>query len=283
MAASRSKLNLTDLPAFRGVLMEHSKFATRGIKAFERYEERHRTSSCSSYSCSKMKFLFRLFRFPRLMSWCFMLMATAIRSEATPLPEFTFHDGDRVVLLGDTFIEREQVYGYFEERLTVEYPRLNLTFRNLGWSADTPKGESRASFDFDKPGKAFEKLKDQLAALQPNVVILGYGMANSFDGEKGLPSFKADMSRLMDTISSLNTNQPVRFVLLSPIHHEDVDGALPDAAPHNKQLARYTQALRELAAARNCHFISLFDSLNDGAKTHPPHSLTDNGIHLSAF
>jgi len=88
--------------------------------------------------------------------------------------------------------------------------------------------------------------------LQPNVVILGYGMANSFDGEKGLPSFKADMSRLMDTISSLNTNQPVRFVLLSPIHHEDVDGALPDTAPHNKQLARYTQALRELAAARKC-------------------------------
>src|SRR6266478_659521 len=109
MAASRSKLNLTDLPAFRGVLMEHSKFATREIKAFERYEERHRTSSRSSYSCSKMKLLFRLFRSPSLMSWCLMLIAPAKQSEATPPPEFTFHHGDRVVLLGDTLIEREQV------------------------------------------------------------------------------------------------------------------------------------------------------------------------------
>src|SRR5258707_5466543 len=53
--------------------------------------------------------------------------------------------------------------------LTIEHP--HLTFRNLGWSADTPRGESRASFDFDKPGKSFEKLKDELAALKPTVEI----------------------------------------------------------------------------------------------------------------
>src|SRR6266481_5131578 len=152
-----------------------------------------------------------------ILSICFFaILATSA--------EFAFQEGDRVVLLGDTLIEREQAYACVEQRLTVEYPQLNVTFRNLGWSADTPKGTSRASFDFDKPAKAFEKLKDQLATIRPTVVILGYGMASSFDGEKGLASFKTDMSKLMDMIASLNTNQPVRFVLLSPIQHERLDG-----------------------------------------------------------
>src|SRR3989442_3350420 len=124
---------------------------------------------------------------------------------------FEFQDGDRVVLVGDTLIEREQLYGYIEQRLTVEFPNRNVTFRNLGWSADTPAGESRASFDFDKPGKGLQKLKDQLAAIRPTVVILGYGMASSLAGstnsqprssefQGGVAHFKADVMRLIDDI-----------------------------------------------------------------------------------
>src|SRR4051812_40710825 len=61
---------------------------------------------------------------------------------------FELLDGDRVVFLGDTFIEREQAFGYVEARLTLEFPNRNVTFRNLGWSADTVLGRSRASFDW---------------------------------------------------------------------------------------------------------------------------------------
>src|SRR5262252_6093589 len=102
-------------------------------------------------------------------------------------PSFEFKGGDRVVLLGDTLIEREQLNGYLEERLTIEFPERNVIFRNLGWSADTPEGISRASFDFDKPGKGFEKLTNQVASVQPSVVILGYGMASSLEDQKGAP------------------------------------------------------------------------------------------------
>src|SRR5438552_2509839 len=94
---------------------------------------------------------------------------------------FELRDGDRVVLLGDTLIEREQAYGYLEERLTIQFPERNIIFRNLGWSADTPIGTSRASFDFDKPGMGFNKLKECVASVQPTVVILGYGMASSLE------------------------------------------------------------------------------------------------------
>ena len=70
---------------------------------------------------------------------------------------FEFRDGDRVVLLGDTLIEREQSYAFLEQRLTVQFPERHVIFRNLGWSADTPAGESRAGFDFNEPHKVFEK------------------------------------------------------------------------------------------------------------------------------
>src|SRR5438093_12773569 len=79
---------------------------------------------------------------------------------------FEFEDGDRVVFVGDTLAEREQLYGYIEQRLTVEFPDRNVTFRNLGWSADTPAGECRASFDFDKPGTGIQKLRALLSAMQ---------------------------------------------------------------------------------------------------------------------
>ncbi len=115
---------------------------------------------------------------------------------AAPYQPFNLHSGDRVVLIGDTLIEREQTYGYLEARLSVRHPADDVVFRNLGWSADTPSGGSRASFDFDKPGKGFELLKEEIGTTQPTVVIVGYGMANSFDGEAGLPQFKADLEQV---------------------------------------------------------------------------------------
>src|SRR6266436_2482067 len=119
---------------------------------------------------------------------------------------FELREGDRVVLLGDTLIEREQSYGYLEFLLTTQYPERNVTFRNLGWSADTPLGISRAGFE--PPEMGFDRVKEQLAAIKPTVAVLGYGMASSFDGEAGLARFSADLEKLMDAIqeSSGTTN-----------------------------------------------------------------------------
>src|SRR5438034_787345 len=67
-----------------------------------------------------------------------------------PLPAtaagFEFKDGDRVVLIGSTLIEREQRYGYWEAALTAANPDKTITFRNFGWSGDTVWGEARAGF-----------------------------------------------------------------------------------------------------------------------------------------
>ncbi len=81
--------------------------------------------------------------------FCFSITAWA-QDLQTPSPPFEFKDGDRVVLLGDALIEREQKYSYLETRIHSRYPDHDLVFRNLGWSGDNPEGRSRVSFDWNK-------------------------------------------------------------------------------------------------------------------------------------
>src|SRR6266487_4237381 len=138
----------------------------------------------------------RVLVFLLLGSCCWQLSVSAQSTN-----QFEFLEGDRVVLLGDTFIEREQSYGHIEYLLTTQFPDRDVTFRNLGWSADTPAGVSRAGFD--APEKGFDRIKEQLETFKPSVAFIGYGMANSFDGEPGLPKFRAEMEKLMDSIQQI--------------------------------------------------------------------------------
>jgi lysophospholipase L1-like esterase len=190
---------------------------------------------------------------------------------------FEFRDGDRVALIGNTFIEREQVYSYLETLLRSRHPDKNITFRNLGWSGDTVFGHARSYFD--PPEKGFERLDKIVHELKPTVIFISYGMGESFDGEAGLPAFRQGFERLLDMLKDLDA----RTVILGPTRHEDLGPPLPDPAAHNASLRLYADALKEIAASRGHRFIDLYEALGDGAKANPPTPLTDNGIHLTPY
>src|SRR5258708_4021869 len=103
-------------------------------------------------------------------------------------------DGDRVVRVGKTFIEREQSDGYLETLLTARFPDRHVTFRNLGWSGDTVHGEARAGFGTPEDG--FRNLEEHVLALKPTVIIVGYGSNEAFDGRPGLARFLKGVDRL---------------------------------------------------------------------------------------
>jgi len=189
---------------------------------------------------------------------------------------FELRDGDRVALIGDTLIEREQESGWLETVMHASFPARHVIVRNLGWSADTPAGESRASFDFAEPGKGFQLLTNAAAKVRPSVVILGYGMASSFGGEAGLPRFKADMENLIAALQR-DPSQPVRVVLFSPLRHEKLPPPLPDPSSHNEELSHYTEVLRQIAQAHGFPFVDLFD----WQPAERAREVTDNGIHLT--
>src|SRR4051812_27683479 len=209
-----------------------------------------------------------------------LLLAAPLVARAQNTNDFELRDGDRVVLLGDTFIEREQRYGHIEYLFTTHWPDRNIIFRNLGWSADTPDCISRAGFDPDERGWFHHT--NAIAATKPTVVILGYGMASLFAGEAGLTNFTKGMNRIIDSVQQLAGNQPVRRLILSPIAHEQLPPPLPDPTEHNRQLALCPQALKDIADQRHAHFVSLFEKLKQ-TDFRPPPPLTDNGIHLADY
>jgi lysophospholipase L1-like esterase len=199
-----------------------------------------------------------------------------VGARADTPPRFEWKVGDRVVLIGDDLIEREQKSGYLETLITIQNPDKTVMFRNLGWSGDTPYGIARAGFG--KPEDGYRHLIDHVLALKPTVLIVGYGMTDSFDGKAGLDRFKAGMNQLLDDLASTRA----RVVLLSPIAHEDLGPPLPSPAAHNEALRLYCDTLREIAGQRNAWFIDLLDATLDAS---PPRdrnlAYTDDGIHLN--
>jgi lysophospholipase L1-like esterase len=194
------------------------------------------------------------------------LAASPVRSEEA----FALRDGDRVVLVGNTLIEREQRYGYWETALTRRYPDKSITFRNLGWSGDTVFGDARAGFGTQ--GDGFRQLKEHVLALKPTVLIIGYGANESFEGPRGLPRFVKGLETLLDAFAPTKA----RVVLLSPLKQEKLAPPLPDPKEQNKNLRLYADAIRDVAKNRGHLFVDLYDLL--GKKGW----LTDNGIHLTA-
>jgi putative heme-binding domain-containing protein len=198
---------------------------------------------------------------------------------------FELKDGDRVVFLGDTFIEREQHYGWIELMLTTRFADRNVTFRNIGWSADTPAGDSRFGLSLLQAGnepadEGWRMLQKQIEETKPTVVFLGYGMASSFDGQAGLERFKADYNRLLDTIQKISPG--ARFVFLGPIKHEQLPAPWPDAKPHNEQLKAYSAAIAEIAKSRQAPFVSLLETKpTSDSYFILPAKLTENGIILT--
>src|SRR5436190_3434575 len=199
---------------------------------------------------------------------------------AAARPRFVLKDGDRVVFLGDTFMEREQLESYIEAMLTLRFPTNKVIFRNLGWSADTPLGESRAAFD--PPEKGFDRLKEHIAAVKPTVVFLSHAMTASFNGVSGLPKFEADMRKLVQAIRDI-AGEDARLVFIGPLAHEKLPPPLPDPARHNEDIRWYNEAMRKLAAERRGFFVDLTREMAPASlgQANPP--WTDDGIHLTSY
>ena len=185
-------------------------------------------------SASPMKFLslltLFLFTFPH---------------SASAAPRFEFKEGEMVAFLGDSFIEREQYAGWIELAATTQFPDRNVTFRNLGWSADTPAGDSRngrslLQAGLEPAGEGWDQLLKQLSEYKPDVILIGYGTAASLPGGNAPDAFLANLTRLLDEVPKA-TGKETRFLILGTSPRED----------NNRQAIE--TILSETATKRNIH------------------------------
>ncbi|GIT31622.1 MAG: hypothetical protein Ct9H300mP1_36680 [Planctomycetaceae bacterium] len=140
-------------------------------------------------------------------------MLTAQPLSAAPPPpappatvDFQFRDGDRVVMVGNTLVERAQAYGHLETAIVARLSGIRLTFRNLGWSGDTVRAESRGIFD--PPAKGYQRMLDHVSRLKPTVLVLGYGSNESFSGDEGIPEFLARYRKLISDLRKRSAPGP---------------------------------------------------------------------------
>lgn len=205
-----------------------------------------------------------------LLSSAFLALALAQPAAQNP---FEFKDGERVVWIGNTLVEREQRYGYWEATLLLANKDKKITFRNLGWSGDTVFGEARAGFD--DATKGFERLVSLTLELKPTVVIVSYGTNESFEGKAGLPRFEKGMNRLLDALAP----SKARFVLMSPLPVEKAPG-VADPEFRNQALELYSDAIKGIASERKASFVDLFGRVRKLKGAAGPATFTENGIHL---
>ena len=203
---------------------------------------------------------------PVLLVLCLPTLAAA--------DKFALKDGDRVVLLGNALVEREQLSGWWELALTTRFHGKKIVFRNLGWSGDDVYGTSRAGFGDANLG--FKELKDHTLALKPTVLVIGYGNVEAFDGPAGKEKFRKGLERLLDTLAPTKA----KVVLLSPVVPAKLGKPFPDPTKQSENVRLYAQVVSEVAAKRGHHYADLTGLLSDPGKGADAKTL--DGITLTA-
>lgn len=191
-----------------------------------------------------------------LLSLIGLLLMFPLTAEANEASRLVLRDGDRVVLLGDSLLEQEQYFGWVEVMMTAAFPEADVSFRNLGWSADTPAGASRFGLSRLQAGRepaneGWKQLQAQLELTKPTVIVFGYGMASSLEsGKAGREQFVADYGRLIETTRQISPQ--VRMVFLSPLQR------LEAHHPHAQVLKQYAAAIEKLAKQHGGAYVDLF-------------------------
>ncbi len=191
-------------------------------------------------------------------------------------------DGDRVVFIGGTFIEREGNYGWLETLLMVANAPKKITFRNLGWSGDTVWGESRAYFD--KPPEGYKNLLNLVGELKPTVIYLCYGNNEAHAGEAGLVDFTKQYNKLLDDLTKIGNP---RIVVIAPLPYESGFSGF-DPAEYNKKLEQYQNVIKQTAEGRKLEYFDCklpnFPLIQSGGiRNQPPVTHTYNGLHYENF
>lgn len=214
-------------------------------------------------------------------------VAPVIPAKSRPAP-FQFEDGDRVVFVGATFLERAQLFEHLEATLTGTLGEKHVTFRNLGWSADTVFADSRGIFD--RPDVGYLRMVEHIRAEEPTVAFICYGQNEALTSQMTPEKYAQQLGRLLDELEASG----IVCVLVSP--HELLPAMPPVPSPSrfNSGIRVYSEATGSVAQSRGLLFVDLFSGFSDelrrlsgemygtgASESSDWFSLSENGMHLT--
>ena len=215
----------------------------------------------------KMKGLQTMMR--KMLTGC-LLWAVLVTAACAKDAGFFFHDGDRVVFLGDSITEQKLYTTYVEAYVLTRFPQEKFTFRNVGWGGDTAWLRQRAHPDEgklfaakeDEQQKMVEKsvgagLARDVMPLKPTAVTVDFGM-NDHAYQKFRPDIFRAYSCSQAEIVKVLTQHGARVALLTPQPIEE-RGPNPDKDVRNQSLRKFSDGLKVVCAKENALFVDQFD------------------------
>ena len=209
----------------------------------------------------------------RSLLCAFVCAATILNSNFAEAIDF--QKGDHICLVGNELGERLQHHNFWETHLHQRLADKQLAVRNLCFPGDEVDLRIRIK-NFGDPHK-------HLTHSKADVVLFFFGFNESFDGMDGLDDYRSHLTELIKETKEqkYNGESAPEIVLISPIAFENTGNKhLPTGEKHNKQLAAYTTAMKEVADTSGVGFVDLFTPTKAlFEKTEK--QLTLNGSHLN--
>ena len=211
---------------------------------------------------------------------CFLMsLSLFITSCSQPKETLKIRKDFHIVLLGNNLASRMQNFGYFETEMQLRYPDSLLFIRNMGDGGNTPGFRPHSSRNTPWAFPGAEKFQDEyahqsrsvghfptpdewLTNLKADIIIAFFGYSESFQGPSRVDNYKAELSAFIDhTLSQkYNGKNAPQLALVSPIAFEDLSTKmdLPNGVEENKNLALYTEVMKEVAAEKGVIIIDAF-------------------------
>ncbi|XAL98314.1 GDSL-type esterase/lipase family protein [Phycisphaeraceae bacterium D3-23] len=196
-------------------------------------------------------------------------------TSANAQDRYALNEGETVGVMGNAFAEHMARSGYFEALVQAAHPDARVTVRSVPWGGDEVGQRVREH--------SVPNAEARLGQYGADVVVMFFGMSESFGGEAGLERFEQQLAAHLDDYQGrqFNGDSAPRLVLVSPIAHEDLGAPLPtgaEVASHNASLADYTDVMRRVAEAKGVRFVDLF-AASQALYAAQDAALTSNGIH----
>jgi len=170
-------------------------------------------------------------------------LLSALPSRAAPSAGgFYLHDGDRVVMYGDSITDQKLYTVDTETYVTTRFPNLKVDWTAAGWGGDTVRGGGGGPIDV--------RLNRDVLPYKPTVMTIMLAMNDGgyrlFD-QSLYTVFTGGYQHIIDVVTK--DNPGVRFTFIEPSPYDDVTRAPNFPGGYNAVLIKYGQFLTTLKVA----------------------------------
>jgi lysophospholipase L1-like esterase len=201
-----------------------------------------------------------------LIHWRIMLLLVfAMASAWSRAQELALHEGDRVVLYGDSITAQRLYTRFVEDFMLTRYPNLHVAFWNAGVPGDTVYG----GYTGDVPAR----LKRDVFPHQPTVVTVLLGMNDGYYMAFNQKYFQIYEDGYRKVLDAIHQGAPsARLTLLSPTPYDEVTHGT-EFAQYNEVVSRHAAFVNQLASSSKLgssdFYRAVTDLLHAGAAKNP--------------